>query len=71
MWLFKCNHPFETLIVEKGQTVEVKDADFDIVTYHFQCGKCNALITKKYAAMRGGVKAFLGRSNPSPESAVQ
>lgn len=59
MWWLKCKHPIGSLNVDKAETREVADKDFDVVTYHLRCRKCGEAIQMKYAAMRGGIAAFL------------
>ena len=65
---FKCKHPAEYLMVAKEQTVEQFDADYDHITYHFTCYKCNKPVTIKHAKMIGGVDAFLKRGLENDES---
>lgn len=59
--LFSCKHPAGRLMVEKSETIEQSDADFDHVTYHFICGRCYQPVKVKHARCRGGVEAFLQR----------
>lgn len=59
--IFGCKHPFNKLDVRKGYTEENIDQDFDRVIMHFKCIKCGKDLDIKYAAMIGGVKAFLAR----------
>jgi hypothetical protein len=61
MWPFRCQHPANRLSVRKAQTVANIDADFDRVTYHLSCGACGENIEVSYAAMIGGVGAFIAR----------
>lgn len=52
MFGFKCKHPFESLIVEKDETVEPSPKyprDFNHVTYHLHCYKCGEKLNIKYA----------------------
>ena len=68
MWPFKCKHPAESLGVHKAETRKQTDEDFDVVTYHLSCHKCGKVIEIKYAAMRGGVSAFLERGKQEPSN---
>ena len=70
MWPFKCKHPAESLGVHKAETRKQTDEDFDVVTYHLSCHKCGKVIEIKYAAMRGGVSAFLERGKQEPSNVV-
>lgn len=58
---FKCNHPADWLMVEKDQTVEPLDDDFESITFHLRCIKCNEKVDINYAKMIGGVDAFIER----------
>lgn len=69
MWPFKCQHPAKRLSVLKAQTVANIDADFDKVTYHLSCGACDEHIDVSYAAMIGGVEAFIARGRKASQSA--
>ena len=61
MVIFKCKHPARWLGVQQKETIERKDADFDVVTYHLICRKCSEAVTIAYAKTIGGVDAFLNR----------
>lgn len=63
MWLFKCKHPANSLIPKKEQTVEQEDRDYEIVTYHFVCTRCESPVQLKHARFIGGVEGFLNRHN--------
>ncbi len=58
---FKCKHPFDSLVVEKGSTKENYDEDFDHVTFHLYCIKCNSSLEITYAATIGGIEGFMSR----------
>ena len=58
---FKCNHPANWLMVEKDQTVESLDDDFESITFHLRCIKCSEKVDINYAKMIGGVDAFIER----------
>lgn len=60
LW-FGCKHPAKRLVVEREATVEQRDADFNIVTYHLICRDCGDPVKVKHAACIGGVDAFLAR----------
>lgn len=56
-----CTHPFDRLGVEEHATSEIKDEDFEHITYHLICRKCNKRLPLKYTKLIGGVEAFLDR----------
>lgn len=60
---FKCKHPADALLIRKQETVEPIDKDFDRVTYHFRCIRCDKEINKSYARMIGGLEGFLSRGD--------
>lgn len=66
MWPFNskpCDHPFSALGVERQQTVEQEDDDFEIVTYHLCCRRCGATsLELKHARLVGGVDGFFERA---------
>ena len=66
MPFWKCKHPAASLIVEKPQTTERKDADFEVVTYHLICNRCSAEVKVKHSRFVGGVLEFLKRGARSP-----
>jgi hypothetical protein len=57
--LFKCTHPANRLGVERKETVEPMNDDFNIVTYHLVCRKCGEQISLNYADPIGGSAGFL------------
>ena len=59
--LFKCNHPFKYIHVRDSEFTERINADFDRVTYHLYCRKCNEKLPLSYARMVGSTKEFLNR----------
>ena len=59
--IFKCKHKLSDLIVQKAETREIIDEDFEKITYHFKCLNCRKIVTKGYTELRGGVNAFLER----------
>lgn len=58
LW-FKCKHPAERLVVEKKETIEQIDDDFDVITYNLQCGVCKTNIKVTYARLRNGISGFM------------
>lgn len=60
MSIFKCKHPADMLGVEKSETREQRNNDFDLVTYHLYCCSCGQKVKISYAALRGGVAGFMG-----------
>jgi hypothetical protein len=48
-------------MVEKDQTVEPLDDDFESITFHLRCIKCSEKVDINYAKMIGGVDAFIER----------
>jgi hypothetical protein len=61
VFFLNCKHPAGWLGVEKDETTEHQDADFDVTTYHLLCRKCGEPVSIKYAKMVGGPLAFLAR----------
>lgn len=59
MGWFKCKHPFDRLAIEKAETSEKIDNDFNKVTYHYRCMKCNTVLRHSYTKCVGGVEVFL------------
>ena len=59
--IFKCKHPANMLMVEKDSTIKNIDEDFDEITHHLICLKCDETVKIKYAKMIGGVDAFMER----------
>lgn len=59
---FKCKHPLSMLGVRKKETVQQVDDNFECVTYHFICFKCNSDVTKGYSRLIHGVENFLGKA---------
>jgi hypothetical protein len=57
--LFKCTHPANRLGVERKETVEPMHDDFNLVTYHLVCIKCDKQISLNYADPIGGSAGFL------------
>ena len=51
MWPFDCNHPIAWLAIEKTQTVTKIDDEFQRVTYHYFCRKCEQQINKTHAEL--------------------
>lgn len=58
---FKCKHPARWLGVQRDETREPIDADFERVVYHLCCRQCGEEVTLSYAKMIGGVDAFMAR----------
>ena len=61
MFWTKCKHPAESLGVLKEHTTANIDEDFDQVTYHLFCVRCNSPVDIKHAKWIAGVDAFLAR----------
>ena len=59
--LFKCSHPANMLVVERKETVRPPDKDFNLVTYHLVCLRCDKQISLNYADPIGGSAGFLER----------
>lgn len=57
--LFPCVHPLQYLVVEKEQTTDTMDKDFEKVTYHLFCNKCRKPVKVVHCKTRHGVDAFL------------
>jgi hypothetical protein len=58
---FSCKHPAHRLGVDKEETRERQDEDFDVVTYHLICRGCGKRLELRHAVMRGGLDAFMER----------
>jgi hypothetical protein len=74
MKLCGCKHPLHLLAVEKSETVEIFDEDFEEVTYYFRCYsmRCaGSLVTKKYIRTRYGVEAFLEKAKQEGRSRLK
>lgn len=67
MGLFKCKHPFESLIVLKDATETPVDKDFISISYYFICGKCDEKLTMTYAKVIGSAEAFFDRAKNKNE----
>lgn len=64
MWPFTCNHPASSLHVKTDATVvDSPDApeDYQHVTYHLYCLRCDAPVEIGYAKVKGGVDAMMKR----------
>ncbi|NIP56119.1 hypothetical protein GWN42_31265 [candidate division KSB1 bacterium] len=61
MFKFLCKHPFKSLAVEKDQTSQYADEDFEHITYHLFCRSCGKSLPLTYAKCIGGVDAFFDR----------
>jgi len=55
----KCKHRIADLCVQKEQTINKIDNDFEEVCYHFRCMKCGRVVVKKHARLINGVDGFL------------
>lgn len=57
-----CSHPARLLMVQsRHPTVAPDTEDFETVTFHLRCIRCDKPVDISCAAMVGGVDAFLGR----------
>lgn len=64
MWFFGCKHPASRLHVQKDETVVDSPDDpqnYEHVTYHLYCLRCNAPVEIGYARIKGGVEAMMRR----------
>jgi len=59
MSIFKCKHPFNKLIVEKGLVVKKIDKEFNKCEIKMKCSKCGESIFIRYAELSGSVDDFL------------
>lgn len=59
---FKCGHPAKLIAVEKEQTTEQQDCEFEIVTYHMKCLRCDAPLKFLHGRIIDGVTVFLDRA---------
>jgi phosphoserine aminotransferase len=59
--LFKCKHPFKSLIVEKNHTIKQVDEDFNHINYYLMCSNCDTKLTLGWASLVGGVDAYIER----------
>lgn len=59
---FKCKHPFRSLIIQKESTTKNIDRDFEEITHHLLCRKCNTKLDLSYAEMIGGLEGYYGRA---------
>ena len=57
----KCEHSINDLVVQRDQTVEPINPDFDRITYYFTCKRCDAPITMAYAKIVGNADTLWKR----------
>lgn len=63
--IFGCNHPAFRLHTEREHTVEKSDKfpeDYEIVTYHLYCLKCDAKVPVTHVRCIGGVDGLMKRA---------
>jgi len=63
MWPFKCKHPFDSLIVEREQTIGKIDDDFEEVIYYLHCWQCHQVLQLAHAKCINGTSAFFDRKD--------
>lgn len=67
MWPFKCMHPARALRVYSHHTTSPCEGstDFEVVTYHLQCLRCEEHVDISCAMMIGGIDAYIARLRSS------
>jgi len=60
---FKCKHPAASLSVQRDETRNRVNADFEVVKYHLVCARCREQVDISYSRMIGGVDGFLSRTD--------
>lgn len=66
MWPFGCKHEADWLCVDRKPTVTKIDDDFERITYHLWCMKCERHVDISHASCIGGVPAFMKRGAVTP-----
>lgn len=57
--MFKCKHKARYLAVEKDNTIESLDKDFNKVTIHLYCLKCHESVEIVYAKLKAPIGEWL------------